>query len=82
MPTFTDSQEANKKRLVSNLRYSYKQLLNNEQACEEAEITAALIDGFWLRCALSGAQPDSFEAAKRRIKKYISAVLEHNGVDE
>lgn len=75
-------QEVNKKRLVSNLRYSFKQLLSNEQACEEAEITAALIDGFWLRCALSGAQADSFEAAKRRIKKYINAVLEHNGVDE
>lgn len=70
-------QEVNKRRLVSNLRYSFKQLMEPERAAEEAEITAALIDGFWLRCALSRANEAKFEAARQHIKNYITGVLEN-----
>jgi len=68
-------QEVNKKRLVSNLRYSFRQLLTAQRAADEAEIVAALIDGFWLRCALSRRNEAKFEAAKLHIKNYINAVL-------
>ncbi|MGM0631207.1 MAG: transcriptional regulator BetI [Pseudomonadota bacterium] len=73
-------QELNKRRLVSNLRYSFKQLLNPESAREAAEVTAALIDGFWLRCALSRANEEKFNQAKRYCKKYVNGVLEQHGV--
>lgn len=73
-------QELNKRRLVSNLRYSFKQLLTPESACEASEVTAALIDGFWLRCALSRANEEKFSQAKGYCKKYINGVLEQHGV--
>ena len=67
-------QELNKRRLVSNLRYSFKQLLNPESAREAAEVTAALIDGFWLRCALSRANEEKFSQAKKYCKKIVMLV--------
>ncbi|MGX5914028.1 transcriptional regulator BetI [Aliidiomarina sp. Khilg15.8] len=73
-------QELNKRRLVSNLRYSFKQLLDKEAACEAAEVTAALIDGFWLRCALSRANHEKFSQAKGFCKNYIDGVLAQHGV--
>jgi TetR/AcrR family transcriptional repressor of bet genes len=69
-------QEINKRRLVSNLRYSFKQLLDPKTAHDAAEVTAALIDGFWLRCALSRANQEKFSQAKEYCKKYINSVLE------
>nr|WP_297348690.1 transcriptional regulator BetI [uncultured Glaciecola sp.] len=69
-------QEINKRRLVSNLRYSFKQLLDPQTARDAAEVTAALIDGFWLRCALSRANQEKFSQAKEYCKKYINSVLE------
>jgi TetR/AcrR family transcriptional repressor of bet genes len=71
-------QEINKRRLVSNLRYSFKQLLDPKTAYDAAEVTAALIDGFWLRCALSRANHEKFNQAKEYCKKYINEVLEQH----
>ena len=68
-------QEVNKRRLVSNLRYSFKQLLDPYSARESAEVTAALIDGFWLRCALSRTNTERFKQAKSHCKKHINDVL-------
>ena len=72
-------QEVNKKRLVGNLRYSYKQLIPAEVSGREAEITAALIDGFWLRCALSRAETKKFDIAEKHIKSYIESVIKKYG---
>ncbi|MGO4893688.1 transcriptional regulator BetI [Flavobacterium sp. W21_SRS_FM6] len=79
-PNLYRLQELNKRRLVSNLRYSFKQLLAPEQAKDAAEITAALIDGFWLRCALSRTNKARFAVAKSHCKKYIDDVLTLHGV--
>ncbi|MCP4324625.1 MAG: transcriptional regulator BetI, partial [Alteromonadales bacterium] len=46
-------QHINSKRLYSNLLYSFRQLLNDDSAIIAAKQTAAMIDGFWLRSALS-----------------------------
>jgi TetR/AcrR family transcriptional regulator, transcriptional repressor of bet genes len=73
-------QELNKRRLVSNLRYSFKQLLDPQNAKEAAEVTAALIDGFWLRCALSRTNKARFAQAKSHCKKYINDVLTLHGI--
>lgn len=80
-PALGRLQEVNKRRLVANLRHSFKQLLSPAVAYEAAEMTAALIDGFWLRCALSGVGSAKFMEAKRFCQKYIDDVLRLHGVD-
>lgn len=74
-PELSRLQEVNKRRLISNLRYSFKQLMNETAALEAAEMTAALIDGFWLRCALSHSDDVRFENAKQRCKQYIEMAI-------
>ncbi len=74
-PELSRLQEVNKRRLSSNLRYSFKQLMNREEAAEAAEMTAALIDGFWLRCALSQVDDELFEIAKQRCKRFITMTI-------
>lgn len=74
-------QELNKRRLLTNLRYSYKQLISDQAAYEAAEMTAALIDGFWLRCALSQNNQEKFSEAKLLCKRYVDEVLIYNGID-
>ena len=74
-PELSRLQEVNKQRLTSNLRYSFKQLLGKDAATEAAEVTAALIDGFWLRCALSNVDSSRFEQAKQRCKDYIDSLI-------
>ncbi|MGM0526081.1 MAG: transcriptional regulator BetI [Pseudomonadota bacterium] len=74
-------QEVNKRRLLTNLRYSYLQLLPKHQAHDAAEMTAALIDGFWLRCALSQRQNDRcFDIAKEHCKRFIRMTLQSHGI--
>jgi TetR/AcrR family transcriptional repressor of bet genes len=74
-PALSRLQEVNKRRLVSNLRFSFKQLMDSKSANDAAEMTAALIDGFWLRCALSRDDTKHFEKAKQRCKHYIDFVI-------
>ena len=64
-------QEINKRRLVSNLKFSFRPLVADEFVDEAAETSAALIDGFWLRCALANAEADKFDRAKQCCKEYI-----------
>lgn len=74
-------QEVNKRRLLTNLRYSYRQLLPSAAANDAAQMTAALIDGFWLRCALSQHKERRFDEAKAYCKKFIVDTLQFHGVD-
>jgi TetR/AcrR family transcriptional repressor of bet genes len=61
--------------LYSNLRYSFAQVLPPEQATEAARQTAAMIDGFWLRSALSLDPAESFEAGERLCKQFVHETL-------
>ncbi|GGY62234.1 transcriptional regulator BetI [Marinobacter zhanjiangensis] len=72
-------QQINNARLYSNLRYSFVQVLPPEQATEAARQTAAMIDGFWLRSALSLDPTESFEAGERLIKQFIEQTLADAG---
>lgn len=74
-PELSRLQEVNKRRLSSNLRFSFKQLMSADEAREAAEMTAALIDGFWLRCALSRVDVQRFETAKLRCKRFIQMTI-------
>ena len=73
-------QEVNKRRLMTNLRYSYRQLLPRDHAHDAAQMTAALIDGFWLRCALSQRNQRDFDVAKDYCKNFILDTLRLHGV--
>lgn len=72
-------QQINNARLYSNLRYSFAQVLPAQQASEAARQTAAMIDGFWLRSALSLDPVESFEAGERLIKQFIEQTLADAG---
>lgn len=65
-------QKINQKRLISNLRHEIKKLVNSERADAITQTLAALIDGLWLRGALSptGIDPDS---AVELITQYLKA---------
>ena len=74
-------QEVNKRRLLTNLRYSYRQLLPREAAHDAAQMAAALIDGFWLRSALSLRADRGFDVAKDYCKNFILDTLRLHGVE-
>jgi TetR/AcrR family transcriptional repressor of bet genes len=76
-PELARLQRVNSKRLQRNLLYSYKQVIKDrEQAIIAADMTAAMIDGFWLRSSLSqgnGSNSDKeFKQAEKLCKQFIS----------
>lgn len=74
-PELMRLQTLNKRRLVSNLSFSYKQLLPKDKVKEAAEVTTAMIDGLWLHSALDFRSPDTFDIAKQRCKDFVELVL-------
>ncbi|QSP95479.1 transcriptional regulator BetI [Marinobacter salinisoli] len=69
-------QQINNARLYSNLRYSFAQVLDEEQATAAARQAAAMIDGFWLRSALSLDPEESFEAGEQLCKRFVKDALD------
>lgn len=74
-------QQINNARLYSNLRYSFAQVLEPNAATSAARQTAAMIDGFWLRSALSLDPQESFEAGERLCKQFIANALATKSTD-
>ncbi|WP_374375151.1 transcriptional regulator BetI [Dongia sp.] len=60
-------------RLDDNLTHALK-LMGRKDAREMARATSALIDGLWLRAALSARGPDS-KAARHVVLDYLNAKL-------
>ncbi|PSJ47352.1 transcriptional regulator BetI [Zobellella endophytica] len=80
-PRLARLQQVNSQRLISNLRYSFRPLLGPEQAKLAARQTAALIDGFWLRSALSTEPDRDFREGEQLCKKFIMDLLRQHGVN-
>ncbi len=78
-PGLARLQHINSKRLYSNLLFSFRQLLTNELAVIAAKQTAAMIDGFWLRSALSPRPEEEFKQAEQLCKKFIGDLLKQSG---
>lgn len=78
-PELATLQRVNNQRLLSNLRYSYKQLMPADKAANAAKMTAAMIDGFWLRSALSDHSINDFEEAELLCKQFIETLICQNG---
>lgn len=73
-PELARLQAVNSKRLLQNLLYSYRQIIpNKEKAFLAANMTAAMIDGLWLRSSLSKTSQDEFKKAEQVCKQFISA---------
>ncbi|CAM3141349.1 transcriptional regulator BetI [Moritella viscosa] len=78
-PGLARLQHVNCQRLYSNLAFSFKQLMPENVAIHSAKQTAAMIDGFWLRSALSRCPEKEFEQAQILCKAFIEAVIMQHG---
>jgi|TARA_B110001454_G_scaffold73098_1_gene70784 TetR/AcrR family transcriptional repressor of bet genes len=73
-PELARLQAVNSKRLLQNLLYSYRQIIpNKEKAFLAANMTAAMIDGLWLRSSLSSTSQDEFKKAEQLCKQFITS---------
>jgi betaine-aldehyde dehydrogenase len=74
-------QNAYQRRMVSNLRYALVRLLPAAEARSLAATIAAMIDGVWLRAALSNwAEADS-ESARALLTAFVDARLKESQRD-
>ncbi len=78
-PGLARLQHINSQRLYSNLLFSFRQTLNRDSAKIAAKQTAAMIDGFWLRSALSSKSEEEFKQAEQLCKKFIDDLLRQHG---
>jgi len=81
-PGLARLQHINNKRLYSNLLFSFKQLLPATAAINAAKQTAAMIDGFWLRSALSATPEQDFEQAQILSKAFIEVFIVQYGENQ
>ncbi|GGD59104.1 transcriptional regulator BetI [Lacimicrobium alkaliphilum] len=79
-PALMRLQRVNAARLEANLRYSFRTLIRQEQVRTAAAMTAAMIDGFWLRCTLDAHKKLDFEEASRHCKSFIQQLLEQHSL--
>jgi len=70
-------QQINNARLCSNLRYAFAQSMSRDKAQDAARQTAAMIDGFWLRSALSSDPDENFAAGESLCKTFALSLLTH-----
>jgi transcriptional repressor BetI len=78
-PRFARIQSIYEARLLSNLRDGYRRhpalaRLDRAESTRLAELTAAMIDGLWLRATLS-ADPRAAEAARTTALAFVDARL-------
>ena len=78
-PGLARLQRINHQRLYTNLLFSYRPLLGKSAAIDAAKQTAAMIDGFWLRSALSVSPEKDFEQAQQLCKSFIATRVLHHG---
>lgn len=78
-PSLARLQHINSQRLYSNLLFSFKQLLPDTASVNAAKQSAAIIDGFWLRSALSNTPTEDFKQAETLSKAFIEAVIVQHG---
>ena len=74
VPALSRLQRVNTRRLQTNLLYSLKSLLPEDQAEQAAEGLAALIDGLWLRGAFQAKGIDATNAQQVVWSFYQSVV--------
>lgn len=73
-PGLARLQRINARRLASNLGHAFRALLPADAAQSAAAGLAALIDGLWLRCALTGGEVGT-ATARRLAGDYLACRL-------
>jgi TetR/AcrR family transcriptional repressor of bet genes len=73
-PALWRIQKINERRLLSNLRHAFRQLLPDDEARMAAAGLAAMIEGLWLRCALSHG-PLTIDQARLIARDYVARFL-------
>jgi betaine-aldehyde dehydrogenase len=74
-------QSVYQRRTLSNLRCSLKQLVSPEEARRLAAMIAAMIDGVWLRAALSGWREADSESARALLTEFVDGRLKHAALE-
>jgi betaine-aldehyde dehydrogenase len=74
-------QNAYQRRMVSNLRYALVRLLPVVEARSLAATIAAMIDGVWLRAALSNWVEADSESARALLTAFVDARLKESARD-
>lgn len=78
-PKLKRLQNINSRRLYSNLLFSFRQLLAEDVAIIASQKTAAMIDGLWLRCALSSSPEEEFIKAEQLCKSFVDEQINQYG---
>jgi betaine-aldehyde dehydrogenase len=68
-------QAVYQRRMLSNLLNSLRKLVAPEEARSLAEMIAAMIDGIWLRAALSGWREADSESARAMLTAFVDGRL-------
>ena len=68
-------QAVYQRRMLSNLRYALKMLLGPAEASRLAAMIAAMIDGVWLRAALSTWKEADSESARAMLTAFVDSRL-------
>jgi betaine-aldehyde dehydrogenase len=76
VPSLKRVQAAYQRRMLSNLRYSLKQLVPPDEARNLAAMIAAMIDGVWLRAALSDWREADSETARALLTEFVDGRLQ------
>ena len=71
-------QSVYQRRTLSNLRSSLKKLVPPDEAQRLAAMIAAMIDGVWLRAALSGWREADSESARALLTAFVDGRLQPN----
>lgn len=72
-------QSVYQRRTLATLRHALAQLVDREEAARLAAMLAALIDGVWLRAALSGWQEADSGSARALLAEFIEGRLRGAG---
>jgi betaine-aldehyde dehydrogenase len=75
VPSLKRVQAAYQRRTLSNLRISLKKLVPPDEAQRLAAMIAAMIDGVWLRAALSGWREADSESARALLTSFVDGRL-------
>ena len=75
-------QTAYQRRMLSNLAHALKKLVPASEAQSLAAMIAAMIDGVWLRAALSDWQEADSESARALLTAFVSGRLKESARQE